>query len=229
MRFGFDPRQVERYDSEDAFRHAYLQAALAYEAQRRAMDARSERGLAPDPAERERETLLREEMNRFTLARPLREGDVVSIPRKLPHALQHGVRVVEFQTPEYERMILSFDQKAFTQNHWDTREAISIMDLTAPPVTPPLILQDGYPVRVERLGAFPEFEVFRVTFESGGEWLWDSSDSYSLLLVVSGQLSVGGLSFTADQAALIPRGWRGPLGSGEGAGTVQVLLASPLS
>ena len=75
------------------------------------------------------EQTLRQTMDGFTALHPLAVGDVIVIPQRLPHALQHGVRTIEFQTPVYERQIVSFAQKVLTQNHWDTAAAMQITQL----------------------------------------------------------------------------------------------------
>jgi hypothetical protein len=54
-------------------------------------------------------------------------GDIVRVPTHLPHALQPGVRVIEFQTPHYERMILSSNQKVMTQEAWDIDSGIPLI------------------------------------------------------------------------------------------------------
>jgi hypothetical protein len=54
-------------------------------------------------------------------------GDIVRVPTHTPHALQPGVRVIEFQTPHYERMILSSNQKVMTQAAWDVDSGIHLI------------------------------------------------------------------------------------------------------
>ena len=136
IRYGFDPAVRAHYPSDAAFRRAYLESVQAYEAVRDRIQAvedswRTEEGYGlrdPVPAATSRrwraalppdlrrlEAERRRIMEGFTLLRPLRVGDVVQVPLRLPHALQHGVRTVEFQTPVYERRILSFAQKVLTQ------------------------------------------------------------------------------------------------------------------
>ena len=83
---------------------------------------------------------LRQEMNSFTSMHTLRVGDVISIPTYTPHALQHGVRAIEFQTPHYERQILSFAQKVLTQSDWDTESAIANAVITSEPASTHLII-----------------------------------------------------------------------------------------
>lgn len=58
----------------------------------------------------------------------LKCSDVVRVPTCTPHALQPGVRVVEFQTPHYERKIMSSNQKVLTQDTWNVDEALSQLD-----------------------------------------------------------------------------------------------------
>ena len=80
---------------------------------------------ASDALAAERETLKnRRSMQAFTGSRALRKGDVVQVAPHVPHSLQQGVQVFEFQTPTYERNIISFNQKVLTQDHWDSDYAI---------------------------------------------------------------------------------------------------------
>jgi hypothetical protein len=61
------------------------------------------------------------------LLHEIRVGDIVRVPTHMPHALQPGVRVIEFQTPHYERMILSSNQKVMTQEAWDVDSGIRLI------------------------------------------------------------------------------------------------------
>ena len=72
-------------------------------------------------------------MESFTRLLDLRVGDVVRVEPYYPHSLQHGVRVVELQTPTYERFIISFAQQVVTQDHWDSEHAIAHMSLDPAP------------------------------------------------------------------------------------------------
>jgi len=114
IRYGFDPARVRDHASPQQFRASYLQAVAHYESVRRELDALEGQ---PSEALLAREVALRESMNAFTHLRPLAVGDVVVVPLRLPHSLQHGVRTIEFQTPVYERKILSFAQQVLTQDH----------------------------------------------------------------------------------------------------------------
>ena len=227
IRYGFDPRQVARYPNHDQFRMAYLTAVADYETQRRSIDALVGQGGTADAITLQREQQLRERMDSFTAMRPLREGDVVQVPLMLPHALQHGVRVVEFQTATYERKILSFAQKVLTQDRWDTREAVSGMRLF-PPDEAPFAPCDGVAgVGVEQIAEFPDFEVRRLTLQPGRAWQAEPCPEYRILTVLSGSLDVAGVPCESEQALLLPRFWRGLLVAPQGAQPVVFLLARP--
>ena len=126
----------------------------------------------------------------------MRVGDVVSFPTWQMHSLQHGVRVIEFQTPHYERMIVMFGQKVLTQDHWNTEEALSGMKPAVyQPPQPELIWQrDG--VRCERVVDFPDFDVFRFCIPAGKRIQLEGKGNYQLLMGVKGcgQLLVSGES-----------------------------------
>ena len=55
---------------------------------------------------REEEKRLRSKVESFVGTVPVGIGDVVTFPALQMHSLQHGIRVIEFQTPHYERLIL---------------------------------------------------------------------------------------------------------------------------
>ncbi|PLW68908.1 hypothetical protein C0039_09800 [Pseudohalioglobus lutimaris] len=203
IRFGFDPAKIAQARSEEAFRQDYLSAVQQYEAVRREIDALSTE-TAPDPELRQREHKLRTRMDAFTRTRDLRVGDVVVVPLLMPHSLQHGVRTIEFQTPVYERRILSFAQEVLTQGHWDTAAAVARMRLLPPHETPFDELPASHGVTVERIVDFPDFEVRRFFIEAGCSEELRLSESYGLIMVVRGDLSVGDLQLGAEQAAFLP-------------------------
>ena len=225
IRYGFDPERVAAAGSDNAFRAQYLEAVRAYERVRRALDALppGEEASADVLSE---EARLRANMDAFTAMRPLRVGDVVRVPLLLPHSLQHGVRTVEFQTPVYERQILSFAQKVLTQDHWDTAEAVQRMTLVAPPPEPfdPIAEQPG--MLVERIVDFEDFEVCRARLAGTVSWL-PSGNRYSVVMVISGALALPGLNLGPEQAAMLPAGFGVPLQPAEGGEETVVLVASP--
>src|SRR5690625_6902641 len=190
IRYGFDPEVRAGFASDDAFRRAYLAAVRAYRGVRVELDQRLDRWLsgqglspaqpvAPEVRARAMATLptalqrqereLRRALARCTRLRPLRVGDVVQVPLHLPHALQHGVRTVEFQTPVYERLILSFAQKVLTQDHWDTEEAVERMALEPPPERPLPRLRRGVGWVEEQIVDVADFEALRLQGEEGVE------------------------------------------------------------
>ncbi len=206
IRYGFDQQRLQACADEQLFRQQYLAAVQDYEQVRREIDALPQ-GSTVDSGLLQREESLRQAMNDFTNMRPLSVGDVVVVPLLTPHSLQHGVRTIEFQTPVYERQILSFTQKVLTQDHWDTEQAVAQMTLLPPPDQPFETLSTGDNALVERIVDFPDFEVRRVRIEAGESFQLEVSDSYALIMVVQGKVALGGLILAAEEAALLPPGW----------------------
>lgn len=196
VRFGMNPGLRAEYADDDAFRGDYLRAVTAYERVRRAIDAGE--SIAP-AVEQQR----RAEMERFTALRPLRPGAVVTVPPWTPHALQHGVRVVEFQTPTYERYILSFAQQVLTQPHWDTAYAVPRMQLDTPAEPEPEHVGPG----LERLARFPDFEVLRARVRPGFACMLPIDAPYLLCMAERAAVCVGGIRLEPEQAALLPGPW----------------------
>jgi hypothetical protein len=152
---------------------------------------------------RDRETFLRASMESFTALMPLRIGDVVKVPCLLPHSLQHGVRTVEFQTPVYERLILSFAQKVLTQPDWDTNEAAALLQLDPEPAAAFPLLAHGEGWREEQIVQFGDFEVRRLTLQPHAELRLDHKRAYGLGMVVGQPLSLGEKRFNPDEAILL--------------------------
>ena len=226
IRYGFDPQRLAEADTDEGFRRSYLAAVQAYESVRREIDDLPE-GIEIQASLLKREQRLRQAMNDFTWMRPLAIGDVVVVPLLMPHSLQHGVRTIEFQTPVYERQILSFAQKVLTQNHWDTAAAVRQMRLTPPAEKAFALLQDDLGLRVERIVDFPDFEVRRVMISNGASLQIDSSTCYQLLMVVTGELPLDERILTAEQAALLPAGQSFCLRSRDPAESLVLLLSRP--
>ncbi|RLA47602.1 MAG: hypothetical protein DRR06_02110 [Gammaproteobacteria bacterium] len=225
IRYGFSDEMRKRFDNDRAFRSAYRDAVKAYRGVRKQVDVlidgmRKRDGIAPDepvpalqakqwhgevPGElRETEALLREAMDSFTQLMPLQVGDVVKVPLLMPHALQHGVRTVEFQTPAYERKILSFAQKVLTQKSWDTNEAVELMILDPAEAQGLTVLEDGEAVKREQIVSFPDFAVQRITLEKDASWLLPKIESYALVIAVVGTLGFGVRKISSEQAVFVP-------------------------
>ena len=221
IRLGFNTSKVREL-GEDQFRHQYLAAAQDYRQLREVADEefgaqRRQLGLARDvvvdlstarawqkglPADTRRALAdSRKVLDAFSNFVPLEVGDVVQVKPGIPHALQHGVNVVEFQTPHYERAILSFSQQVLTQDRWDTEEALEFVSFSQPP-GPDIRLehnQDG--VRIENVANFDDFRVLRLNIEPGARHIVDVS-TYSVIIGLRGELNRGSIS--ADRAFYLP-------------------------
>ncbi len=98
--------------------------------------------------------------------------------------------MIEFQTPHYERYILSFAQKVVTQTYWDTEKALDHVKLEEP----------GN-VEIERSNAnstnvksviadFEEFTATRILLKPGMNWTLDFG-TYCLVIGVQGTVTIG--------------------------------------
>lgn len=212
IQLGFSPDKRREYLDDNEFKKAYLDAVASYEQVRRALDKKIDnlRLLLPVDSSAtatvkqlknwiktlsqsiENETLIRLEkelrnaMNSFVNHMPLAVGDTLAIPRCVPHALQHGVRVVEFQTPVYERKILSFAQKVLTQDHWDTESALAIAEIDHSLHSPAETLISNGHVKVEQIVSFDDFLVQRVNLEAA--CYAPTVTGYSLVMSITGEL-----------------------------------------
>lgn len=248
IRFGFDAGLRASYGDDQRFLAAYLQSVRDYRAVRVEIDrqldevrrqqgiglndpvdaATAQRWLEAIPASlREREQALRVAMEAFTALRPLRVGDVVQVPCLVPHSLQHGVRTVEFQTPVYERLILSFAQKVLTQANWDTDRAADLIRLDPPPVEPWATTAEGGGWREQRIVEFDDFEVRRLALAPGARRAVPAPVQYGLLMAVGDGLRLDAAELRPDQALLLPQAWRGGLVENSAAGERVLLLAYP--
>lgn len=152
----------------------------------------------------ERECRLRQAMDEFTSLKSLRVGDVVSVPLLTPHSLQHGVRTIEFQTPVYERKILSFGQKVLTQDGWDTAAALKLVQTDPSRAEPFAVVSNQEGLLIERIVNFDDFEVQRVRLSAGVIYSPSVQNAYCLVVVVVGELSVGEQRFACEEATLLP-------------------------
>lgn len=197
VRLGMDQTLRAEYADDAAFRAAFLAAVSEYEAVCRRVDA-------GDATATGQQAACRENVERFSVLQPLRQADVVVVPTWLPHSLQHGVRVVEFQTPTYERHIISSSQRVLTQDQWDSAAAIARMQLDPPAKVDFEVIAPG----VERIVAFDEFAVWRVQIAAERETAIPDELPYAVCMVITGALDVvaGGiaLSLTAEHAAFVP-------------------------
>ena len=188
IRYGFNQTLLKQYESPDLFLFDYRAAVKNYEQIRREIDAGAS-GLAKTEAK------LRKTMYCFTDLQPIMLGDVITVEPFMPHSLMHGVRVVEFQTPHYERYILSFGQKVITQDHWDTDEALKVARL------------DGYSASAganDIIADFDRFQVERLEIPPGQTRAL-SADRYQIIMGIAGKLSCDtGERLSAESAWFIP-------------------------
>lgn len=231
IQLGFNQTVLRQYATNEAFKAAYSAAVGSYEQTRRAIDGlldkkKQQQGVAlnePIAAHQlilwinelsqvaeykeliSREQKLKRDMNSFIALHSLAVGDVVTVPRLVPHALQHGVRVVEFQTPVYERKILSFGQKVLTQEHWDTTEALSLVDMGQESSVVQELHTEINGIQIQRIVNFDEFEVHRIKLFGTYQLEFDR---YCLLIVLDGELVMnvegGNIKLGAGEVALIP-------------------------
>ena len=249
IRFGFSADKRAQYASEADFRAAFAGAVKAYETVRRDIDRQLDAVAAKDgyavdqalpltqrkamlaelPDElRQRELNLRSAVESFTDSLPLAVGDVIKVPCLTPHSLQHGVRTVEFQTPVYERLIIYFTQKVLTQDHWDTDQAVALMNTETPPPEPePVIVENGA-VIIKRIVDFEDFEVHRIQLRHAQKWRLQTQRSYCLLMAIDAGLQVNRRTLGAEQAILIPARCETPcLRNGRDDGMLSALVAYP--
>ena len=220
IRYGFNQKKLRDFESREAFLSAYVEQVREYQHCRNMIDellgraklaAGYKSGEPPDPPAynrllarvpadlRHKEESLRRKMYAFTAMKRLRVGDVVTVRPLVPHSLQHGVRVVEFQTPHYERYILSFGQQVLTQNHWDT-EAVFAGANTGPiDFDPPRPLANDQ----ELIADFQEFRVTRMRL-APGESRERLYSHYTLLMGLEGRIQINGGTLEPESACLLP-------------------------
>jgi len=203
IRFGFNQELRSRFASDDAFKQAYLQAVKHYQQVRQQIDKMLDEKRVPDASLVDQEKDLREKMEGFIAIRKLKLGDVVTVPCYTPHSLQHGVRTVEFQTPVYERKILSFAQKVLTQNHWDTEQALQNVNLDLPQEPDRIVLDKTASLCRERVVQFDDFKVERVSLDNNAGFV-SPHGHHRLILVVTGTVTVEGRELGVEQAQLLP-------------------------
>ncbi|MDH4248527.1 MAG: hypothetical protein OEW39_12015 [Deltaproteobacteria bacterium] len=138
---------------------------------------------------RDQEVRLREKVEKFLGRVPLKAGDVITLPPGVLHSLQHGIKVIEFQTPTYERLIAMFAQRVLTQDHWDSEEAIRLMQKAPYHPPAPKVLEEKDGLKVERIVEFPQFHVNRVRLQSNAlnAQETEGENQYRLIYVIQGK------------------------------------------
>ena len=225
IRYGFNQELRKTFASDDQFRKGYLDAVTHYQQVRNQIDEFLNQSreaadysasaevpanlmqswLQKVPAElAEQEAARKAEMNQFTALRDISVGDVITVDPFFPHSLQHGVRVIEFQTASYERYILSFGQKVLTQNHWDTEVGVAeaILDLPNESALRQLAGPEG--VTIELIADFSAFKVIRITITPGHGYGLGNDPDYKIVIGVSGAARLDGVDIKPERALLLP-------------------------
>ncbi len=161
----------------------FQKAISEYETIRRTIDE-STLPIADELTQQEK--LLRTQAYDFVGNCPVKVGDIVTFSVYQMHALQHGIKVIEFQTQHYERLIVMFAQKVLTQNHWDTEAALKKMRPEKYVAPQPEILFEDVGFQMERFVDFPQFTVDRIFLDPNHVWDTQLGQQYHLLIVVSG-------------------------------------------
>jgi len=203
IKLGFNRKKIKQYGTFSVFLEEMSSAVKNYKKVRDAIDGYGNNEIPSYLTEQERE--LRGIMESYMGIVRVSAGDTICIPNYMPHSLRHGIRVLEFQTPVYERLIISFTQRVLTQNHWDTDEAFSIIREK---------YQDGqicYDVdntsgqqnksgenqnpdvsygrtKIEKIVDFEDFYVNKILFSAGSSISENTGKSYMLVFIISGQL-----------------------------------------
>lgn len=196
IRMGINQALRREFSSDQAFRDAYRATVQAYERVRRGIDDGRLLGAAATAEERR----ARDAMNRFTNILPLRVGDIVSVPPWLPHSLQNGVRVVEFQTPTYERFIISFAQRVVTQAHWDSDYAIAHINLEPPVAAAIKVIAPGI-CQIANLG---DFRAWRIEIAAKQTLTLPVKLPYAVCIGLTGAININGLARLPEQACFVP-------------------------
>ena len=213
IRFGFSERKKSQFPNTEAFANAYLQAVEAYREVRTAIDQSDH----ADQKLQSSEVVLRAEMESFTSLRDLRVGDVVQVPPLTPHSLLHGVTVVEFQTPHYERYILSFAQKVLTQDHWDTETALPLLNFSTDTAL--------CTISEDIIANFDDFKVTRRKL-SPGESFPIEGQRYCIVMPIIGEVTLANTTAVTGSAFYLSASSERVI-SNDGSTDSMVLLAMP--
>ena len=162
----------------------------------------------------------------------VKKGDIVSFPAYQIHSLQHGVKVIEFQTPHYERLIVMFGQKVITQDYWDSEEALNkiLPEVYKPPNLNILYKSEG--IFLERFVDFPHFTADRLYLNPNMIWKENLKNQYHILIIISGQAIIENeigvtIRLNLEEAVFIPISMRQYKIKNSGDETLVCLKAMP--
>lgn len=224
MKYGVSQERRHQFASDDEFKRVFASLCLEYESCRKDIDnhlesiasqglksaTRNSKTFRDDavPREwREKEARLEGEIDRFVGWLDLRQGDVVKVQRRVPHSLQYGVTVVEFQTPVYERLIVTFNQRVLTQSHWDVSKAFEVMEINQPLSQHLICLEDSEQILMEQVVDFQDFDVVRMTQRSRTFKLDLAKFGHSIVFALKNKITVLGdeeVTLASGEACFIP-------------------------
>ena len=193
IKAGLHPDKIEEYKNKygnnwkEILLREFKSAVFEYEKTRRQIDDSQER--VPKKL-LEKEAKLGEIASGFVGDLPVKVGDIISFPVFQIHSLRHGIKVVEFQTPHYERLILMFAQKVVTQNHWDTEVAISKMETKVYHPPKLVCIHNSEYLNVERFTDFPQFNFDRICLAPNNSYEDQLDGRYQLLIIINGRAAV---------------------------------------
>lgn len=226
IRFGFKPDKLKSYPNREVLKNDFLTKIKDYRVVRLKIDqllftnideakkvSSEEKNLRyqkiPDALKME-EQRLRQEVEAFIHFKALRTGDVVRVPKYLPHGLLHGVQTIEFQTPHYEREIIYFNQKTLTQDHWDSEQALSDCLINTPEETERPVMEQTADFVDEEIVQYESFTAVKCRHlnDKPRALKQKNSESYVILFLLKGRLEInvqGKLSsFKKGQAVFLP-------------------------
>jgi hypothetical protein len=224
MRFGFNKQKMVEYANLNDFKLDFLQAVTRYRQTRSQIDSLLDKQklainipldqavnldlmkawLADIPQSLiSIESKQRVDIEGFIGHKSVRVGDVIKIPFNTPHSLMHGIRTIEFQTPVYERQIICFWQKVLTQDHWDTEQALELIDFNYQRTTKLDLIEECENYSIDKIVDYPTFEVFRYDLRSLVSICLPDIKSYALLTSVTHDIQVDKLFLSAEQSCYI--------------------------
>lgn len=195
IKIGMDQNHFQKYSSFEKFKNEFLKISISC---KKIIDQlfQEKKNSFKYQKLNEKKKKYFEKLEPFFRYVDLEIGDIIRISPFIPHSLQHGVSVVEFQTQHYERSILSFEQKVITQEHWDTKKALSLIkkkDVFASEnnfKNDVKIIQKKKSSNIifEKIKGFDEFNTERITIEKD---LFNLKEkNYCILFVVSGEVEI---------------------------------------
>ena len=212
IKAGLHPEKIEKYKKnygnnwKEILLREFKSAVFEYEEVRRQID---DPKVETSKELLEKEAKLRDKASGFVGDLPVKVGDIISFPVFQIHSLRHGIKVVEFQTPHYERLILMFAQKVLTQNRWDIEEAISKMETEV--YQPPKLecIYNSEYLNVERFTDFPQFNFDRIRIAPNNSYEVQLDGQYQLLIIISGRAALvsqsgNSINIKKEEALFLP-------------------------